>query len=391
MSISLGYRNISPITDVKYKGIHPREKKKFINTMNENIKEFNSFWNTTISEEINSMIEELFEIDANDGENLQKLLKANGVKISTEEIKKAIEENEISKPNPAKVLKEVSEESRVKLKNFLDDTTKANSQETLEDKTNNAEDFFDEISEKYTNDKVMESCEKIVGRSLAKQFRPILERGKKEKSEKTETEKKLIELINKLLLKIGQNDNMSNVARRRSMSSLNALKKSFVNDDQSAIKRKDISVLKLIIRILVQSDPKLRSRILKEQQRNKSNTDLKENIDLLQKQALAITQSPTASKPTNLGTAVNNMAPILSNPSPAPKAAVPTPPAPPSGLKPPPAPKANQEPKPKKGSFRIPVHISEKEEFEAELRKVKENLKRVNGESHPWENSNNKK
>lgn len=306
--MSRGYRNISTISDVKYKGIHPMEKKKFIKNMNENIKEFNEFWKEK-SVEIKSEIEDLFDIDANGTEAIQDLLKENGIKLSESAIEEAFANNEIqtSALDEAKILKKVSNKYSEDIQDLIEEITKSNPKETLEEKAEKADNFFEEFSKDGTNDKIDDEIQRLIGHSLAKEFKPIAKRENVQKSKNSETKKKLVRLINKLLADIDRNDDMSYEAKRKSTSSLKRFRKSFINDESSIVKRQDINFLKQTTSALAGADPKLGIEISKQQKKTKNIKDIEQNVELITNQFTKIAQSTRASKPSNLVSSVETL------------------------------------------------------------------------------------
>ena len=255
------YKSIPKVKDIKYKGTHPLEKKKFIKELNEKIKEFNEYWEKT-SSDIQGKISDLFDPEI-DTESIKKLLKKSGVNMSEEDIKNAIEDRHIvfDIPNYRKIVGKISEEYCDDLKSILEKVTKSQPKETLEEKKEYADDFFEEFFEKETREQINLSAEKLISRSLAKELKPFIKRAKSEKKEK------VIALIDKLLRDIEKNDNMSNNAKTKSISSLKAARKSFSVGSMDTITNKDIPVLRTTISAISQSDPALRRRMLQEQRK----------------------------------------------------------------------------------------------------------------------------
>lgn len=253
------YKSVPKVKDIKYKGTHPLEKRKFIKELNEKITEFNEYWEET-SSDIQGKISDLFDPEI-DTESIKKLLKKSGVNMSEKDIKNAIEDSHIvfNIPNYRKVVSEISEEYCDDLKSILEKVAKTQPKETLEEKKEYANNFFEEFFEKETRDEINLNAEKLISHSLAKELKPFVKRAKSEKK------KKIIALIDKLLRDIEKNDNMSSNAKKKSVSSLKAARKSFSVGSTGAVQKKDIPVLRATISAISENDPTLRRKFLQQQ------------------------------------------------------------------------------------------------------------------------------
>lgn len=305
--MSAGYKNISQINNVKYKGLHPLEKKKFIKNTNSEINEFNKYWSKNINKEISYAIKDLFAFDENGGETLQELLKDNGVEVSLEEIKSACEKNKINKPEKEKVLKDVSDGYRTKVKNFIKDVTQATPEATIQEKNEEVDGFFEKILSDETDEKIKAKIEKVIGQLLANEFKPIVKEEKNKEPEELKNDKNAEKLITRLSASISRSKDVDNKVKRKSISSLQALKKSMVNDDPSTVKKESIKILKAIIRILVEYDPKLKQRILKEQKKLRNVKDVEKNLELVQKEVVDLANNPRTSKPSSITSSVETI------------------------------------------------------------------------------------
>lgn len=351
------YTNMPKISNVKYKGINPKKKKAFIEETNEKIESFNSFWSKTMPNKIEARIDKLLK---NDIKSLQILLKKNEIKLSKEEIKAAInsEDYEVNKPNAKIISKDISDEYCDELEDLLNEVTKLTPKKTLEEKTEKLDEFFNNFSENNPSKEIIEAADEKIGKLLAEEFEPLSEEKESKINEKLEAinadqeeiKKKLTTLINKLLVEIDRNNDMSHEDKRKSTSSLKRFKESFTTNKPSVVKKQDINVLKQITSALSAPDQKLKNQISKEQIKTKNVTNVEKNLETVTNQFTKIAENSKTSKPANVASSVETLSQKLN-------------------------PKSTTKESPKAKISKTEVKKSEVETFEETLKNIRGNLK----------------
>lgn len=320
-----GYKFIPKIKDVKYKGFEPLKKKAFIKSMNEMIDNFNEYWNKTVREKLESEIEDLFDTNSN-LKPLQVLLGNNGVLLKTDRIAEVIKsEKETVTPDDDDISIVLGRAAGVyctKLTNFIDNITKNKPNDTMEVKNEELDDFSGELTRTLNSNKTKMRIKSALGSVLADQFKPVLKEGETLRIRGLEDSKRLQNLMRRLSFCVKRNENMDNAVKRKTISTIQAFRKSIAKNDPSQLKRKDVALMKEVIESVAESDPRLQTKISKEQKRFKSVKDIVKNFELLQKQATAVATNSRTSRPSNIASSVDtineNIKSIIA-PPPAPK------------------------------------------------------------------------
>lgn len=304
--MSKGYKDVSEIENVKYKGFHPIDKKKFISKMNGKINEFNEYWIKNALPQIQSGIEKIF--DKSNVENLKKILENNRVKVSSEKIEKAIEKGSVSTKSfdTLVILNEISNNYRDGLKYFITEITKKTPKQTLKDKNKLVDEFFGPKGDAYpSDDEFKSSFEKAIAPELIKQFEHAAKKEEKEKDS-------MITFIKKFVANTENYNNndypLANDLKENIIKAFNSLKKLIKKDGEGKFDDGiQIVILREAMQLLANSKDEIKNEVRKDQTRTKS-FNAKKQYGVIRGELLTIVKNATTCRSENIKKCLKAMA-----------------------------------------------------------------------------------
>lgn len=309
-----GYKKVSGIKNVKYKGFHPIDKKKFISKMNGKIDKFNEYWIKNALPQIQIEIGKIF--DKNNVENLKKILENNKVKVSSERIKKTIEKGRVSTDpfDPLVILNEISDDYRDRLKYFIVEITEDTPEKTLKDKNKLVDEFFGPKGDAYpSDDEFKSSFEKAIAPELIKQFERAAKKEEEEKLLLEDDDKvSMITFIKKFVAHTkNYNDKdypLANDLKENIIKAFNSLKKLIKKDGEGKFDDGiQIVILREAMQLLANSKDEIKNEVRKDQTRTKS-FNAKKQYGVIRGELLTIVKNATTCHSENIKKCLKAMA-----------------------------------------------------------------------------------